>query len=82
MPTLFEGRLVPPADRKIGVIVARFNELITERLLEGALWSFRRHGGMEEMIVVARVPGALSCPSSRSKWRKAANIAPLSVWAR
>ena len=62
MPTLFEGRLVPPADRKIGVIVARFNELITERLLEGALWSFRRHGGMEEMIAVARVPGAFELP--------------------
>ena len=62
MPTLFEGRLEAPAERKIGIVVSRFNELITERLLEGAQWSFRRHGGMEEMLVVARVPGAFELP--------------------
>ena len=57
-----EGRLLIP-NRKIGIAVARFNELVTERLLEGALWSFRRHGGdVETQLEIARVPGAFELP--------------------
>jgi len=58
----FEGRLTPPTERKIGIAVSRFNELVTERLLEGALWSFRRHGGDNSQIEIARVPGAFELP--------------------
>jgi len=58
-----EGRLVAPADgRKIAIVVSRFNELITERLLEGALHDLKRHGGEVELVEVARVPGAFELP--------------------
>jgi 6,7-dimethyl-8-ribityllumazine synthase len=59
--TIYEGKLLA-SDMKIGVVVARFNELITEKLLEGAVWSFRRHGGNEDNLTVARVPGAFELP--------------------
>jgi len=60
--TTHEGRLVAPSDLKIGIAVSRFNELITERLLEGALWAWKRHGGVEANIEIARVPGAFELP--------------------
>ena len=61
-----EGRLIVP-DRKIGIVVARFNELITDRLLEGALWTFARHGGDSSHVEVARVPGAYELPIAAMK---------------
>ncbi|RYX86268.1 6,7-dimethyl-8-ribityllumazine synthase [bacterium] len=60
--TTHEGRLVAPKDLKIGIAVSRFNELITERLLEGALWAWKRHGGDEANIEIVRVPGAFELP--------------------
>lgn len=46
----------------IGIVASRFNDLITERLLQGALDALRRHGGDEKKIEVARVPGAWEIP--------------------
>ena len=43
---------------EIGIIVSRFNQFITEKLLEGALDGLKSHGGQEEKITVVRVPGA------------------------
>ena len=43
---------------KIGIVVSRFNKDITDKLLEGALDALKSHGGIEENVVVARVPGA------------------------
>lgn len=60
--TTHEGRLVAPPELKIGIAVSRFNELVTERLLEGALWAWKRHGGLESNIEIARVPGAFELP--------------------
>jgi len=60
--TTHEGRLVAPDNLKIGIAVSRFNELVTERLLEGALWAFKRHGGLEANIEIVRVPGAFELP--------------------
>ncbi len=57
-----EGRLVAPETLKIGIAVSRFNELVTQRLLEGALWAWKRHGGQESQIEIARVPGAFELP--------------------
>ncbi len=56
-----EGNLVA-TDLSIGIVVARFNDLITERLLEGALDALRRHGGDVERVEIARVPGAWEIP--------------------
>jgi 6,7-dimethyl-8-ribityllumazine synthase len=47
---------------KLAIVVARFNELITEPLLQGALSTLRRHGGSAEAVEVARVPGAFELP--------------------
>ena len=47
---------------KFAFVVARFNELIGERLLEGALDTFQRHGGNPDDVVVIRVPGAYEIP--------------------
>lgn len=62
----FEGKLVSE-DMKVGIIVARFNEFITSRLLGGALDTLTRHEVKEENIQVAWVPGAFEIPFIASK---------------
>lgn len=47
---------------KIGIIAARFNEFITSKLLGGAMDAIVRHGGKEEDVTVAWVPGAFEIP--------------------
>ena len=47
---------------KFGVVVSRFNDLVTDRLLEGALDGLKSHGGEEKNIDVVRVPGAFEIP--------------------
>lgn len=49
-------------DLRIAVVAARFNELIVDSLLKGALDTLRRHGASERDIVVVRVPGAWELP--------------------
>ncbi|HEX8550239.1 MAG TPA: 6,7-dimethyl-8-ribityllumazine synthase [Abditibacteriaceae bacterium] len=56
-----EGTLVA-TDARIAFVVARFNDFITERLLEGALQTLKQHGGDAEKCEVARVPGAFELP--------------------
>ena len=55
---------------KFGIIVSRFNSLITEKLLEGALDCIVRHGGSKENITVVRVPGAFEIPLIAKKMAK------------
>jgi len=52
---------------KFGVVVSRQNELITKRLLEGALDALLRHGTKEEDIEVVWVPGGFEIPAVASK---------------
>ena len=52
---------------RFGVVVSRFNSLITDKLLEGALDILRRHGVSEDNIVVARVPGSFEVPMAAKK---------------
>lgn len=47
---------------RMGIIVSRFNEMITERLLQGALDALRRSGVGEEDITLVRVPGSFEIP--------------------
>ena len=61
MGTRFEGQL-HHADGRFAIVVARFNELITEKLLTGALAGFERHGVAVERVDVARVPGSFEIP--------------------
>ncbi|MFN0028179.1 MAG: 6,7-dimethyl-8-ribityllumazine synthase [Acidimicrobiales bacterium] len=61
MPTILEG-MSTGQGRRVAVVVARFNEFITDRLLAGALDALRRAGCADEDVTVARVPGAFELP--------------------
>ena len=62
----FEGKIVA-GDVKIGIVVARFNDFITSRLLGGAIDGLQRHNVNEDNIDVAWVPGAFEIPLIASK---------------
>jgi len=62
MPKYIEGHFEGKG-LKIGIVVSRFNNFISERLLEGALDALNRHGVQESDIEVYRVPGAFELPS-------------------
>ncbi|GFE61730.1 6,7-dimethyl-8-ribityllumazine synthase [Geobacter sp. AOG2] len=66
MPQFFEGNL-DAKGLKFGIVVARFNSFISDRLLEGATDSLIRHGASDQDIDVARVPGAFEIPLAAKK---------------
>lgn len=57
-----EGRFTGLGDARIGIVLARFNSLIVERLLEGAVDVLRRHGIEDAQMAIVRVPGAYELP--------------------
>lgn len=61
MPNFLEGDLIVSGLR-FGVVVSRWNAFITERLLDGALDTLKRHGANLEAVDVARVPGTFEIP--------------------
>jgi 6,7-dimethyl-8-ribityllumazine synthase len=61
MATTYEGKLIGEGLR-FGIVVARFNEFITNKLLGGAMDALIRHGVSAESIDVAWVPGAFEIP--------------------
>jgi 6,7-dimethyl-8-ribityllumazine synthase len=58
---ILEGKLLAEG-LKVAIVVARFNEFITNKLLSGAEDTLLRHGAKEEDITVAWVPGAFEIP--------------------
>ena len=52
---------------KIGIVVSRFNSLLTAKLLDGALDCLKRHQADEANVGVAWVPGAFEIPYAASK---------------
>lgn len=68
--TQIEGTFETPAGARFGIVVARFNHFITDRLLEGALDGLVRHGVPEGQIVVAHTPGAFELPVAVRKLAK------------
>lgn len=69
MTKTYEGKVLAKGKR-FGIVVARFNEFISERLLEGALDGLLRHGADEKDITVARVPGSFEIPYAASRLAK------------
>ena len=61
VPRFVEGHL-SAAGLEFAIIVSRFNEIITERLLDGAVDALVRHGAGSDAITVYRVPGAFEVP--------------------
>ena len=66
---VMEGKLTS-SGLKIGVVCARFNAFFVEKLLEGAVDAFVRHGGNADDLAVAWVPGSYELPFVCSKMAK------------
>jgi 6,7-dimethyl-8-ribityllumazine synthase len=66
MPKIFEAKLLAEG-KKFAIVVSRFNDFISERLLEGALDGLLRSGARDEDIEVVRVPGAFEIPLMAKK---------------
>ncbi len=64
-----EGKLLAEGQR-VGIVAARFNEFITSKLLGGAIDAFVRHGGDDNNVDVAWVPGAFEIPLVAKKMAK------------
>ena len=64
---IIEGNLALKGNEKIAIINARFNHIITDRLVEGAKDAFLRHGGKEENLSLILVPGAFEIPMALQK---------------
>jgi 6,7-dimethyl-8-ribityllumazine synthase len=69
MAHYLEGHL-QGTGRKLGIVVARFNSFISEKLLDGALDALVRSGVNSDDITVARVPGAYEIPLVAQKMAK------------
>lgn len=64
--TTYEGQLQGEGTR-VAVVCSRFNEMITERLLSGAIDGLRTHGVDDESITIAWVPGAFELPLAAAR---------------
>lgn len=64
---LVEGKVIAPEGMKVGIVAARFNEIIVNKLLGGAVDGLVRHGVEEENITAAWVPGAFEIPIAAQK---------------
>jgi len=58
---IIEGK-IDARGLKFGIVVSRFNDFITSKLLDGARDALLRHGAKEDDIVVVRVPGSFEIP--------------------
>ena len=61
MAKVIEGKL-DARGMKFGIIVSRFNNFVTDKLLEGAIDALKSYGGEEENIDIVRVPGSFEIP--------------------
>lgn len=69
MAKIIEGNL-DASQLKIGIIISRFNELVSKGLLEGALDCLRRHGSKEGNVDIIWTPGAFEIPLVAKKIAK------------
>lgn len=61
MPKILEGKLLAEG-KKFALVVSRFNDFITDRLVSGAIDALQRSGAKEEDIEIVKVPGAFEIP--------------------
>ena len=67
---VLEGKVVAPKGMKVGIVASRFNEIIVNKLLAGAVDGLVRHGVEEEDITAAWVPGAFEIPVTAARMAK------------
>ena len=61
---LFEGKLKTEPDNKFAIVVSRFNEFVTEKLLDGCLQTLINNGIETKQIDVVKVPGTFEVPTA------------------
>ena len=61
MPRILEAKLLADG-KKFAIIMSRFNDFITEKLVDGAVDALRRSGARDEDIDIVKVPGAFEIP--------------------
>lgn len=66
MPGILEGKLSAEGLR-FALVVSRFNDFMSARLMEGAVDALIRHGAADENIAVVKVPGAFEIPTAARK---------------
>lgn len=66
MTKIIEGQL-SAVGKKFGIIISRFNEMISKSLLSGAIDCLTRHGASEDEIIIAFVPGSFEIPLAAKK---------------
>jgi 6,7-dimethyl-8-ribityllumazine synthase len=67
---VIEGTFITDKNDQFAIVVSRFNEIITSKLLEGAVASLKKHGVDEKKITVLWVPGAVEIPLVAKKVAK------------
>ncbi len=67
MSKVKEGKLIVQKEHKFGIIVSRFNVFITNKMLEGALDTLKRHGADDNKIEIVWVPGGFEIPYAANK---------------
>ncbi len=70
---VLEGKLLGEGF-KVGIVASRFNHLLVDKLIEGALDCFLRHGVKEEDIILLKVPGSWEIPLGVKKLLKREDI--------
>jgi 6,7-dimethyl-8-ribityllumazine synthase len=73
MPQVIEGKL-DAAGIKFGIVVSRFNDLLTNKLTDGAIDCLVRHKANEDDITVVKVPGSFERPYAAARMIEAGNV--------
>ena len=73
MPRMLEGKISAEGYR-FGLIVSRFNDFISSKLVEGAVDALKRHGATEEHLLLVKVPGAFEIPLAAKKLAESGKV--------
>lgn len=69
MPKILEGK-ISAEGFKFAIIVSRFNDFISSKLVDGAMDALRRHGADEEKVSIVKVPGSFEIPLTAKRLAK------------
>ena len=73
MPRTLEGKISAEGYR-FGLIVSRFNDFISSKLVEGAVDALKRHGAADEHLLLVKVPGAFEIPLAAKKLAESGKV--------
>jgi 6,7-dimethyl-8-ribityllumazine synthase len=68
-----EGKISAEGYR-FGLVVSRFNDFISSKLVEGAVDALKRHGATEEQLLIVKVPGAFEIPLVAKKLAESGKV--------